>query len=258
MLRNRNEAILGADNKAAVATIMGAVRHLADRGGPPVGLELVFTTMEEPGLIGRQGGRPPRAAQRVRLRVRPRQPDRRADRGGADLLPDPGPLHRRGRPRRDGARAGPQRHRGGRPRRRRDAAGPDRRPDHRQRRHDQGRHGQERGGRALRGRAGGAQPGRRGGGRAAWPRWSTAARTPPARSSATWTPPSSSSRARSGSRRGAPPVQAACAALEDLGHRAGAARHRRRQRRQRADRRRACRCSTWPTAPRTPTSPTRA
>jgi len=52
VLRNRNEAILGADNKAAVATILGAARHLIDRGGPPVGLELVFTTMEEPGLIG--------------------------------------------------------------------------------------------------------------------------------------------------------------------------------------------------------------
>ena len=52
VLRNRHEAILGADNKAAVATILGAVRHLLDRGGPPVGLELVFTTMEEPGLIG--------------------------------------------------------------------------------------------------------------------------------------------------------------------------------------------------------------
>ena len=52
VLRNRHQAILGADNKAAVATIMAAVRHLADRGGPPVGLELLFTTMEEPGLIG--------------------------------------------------------------------------------------------------------------------------------------------------------------------------------------------------------------
>ncbi len=52
VLRNRNEGILGADNKAAVATILAAVRHLIERGGPPVGLELVFTTMEEPGLIG--------------------------------------------------------------------------------------------------------------------------------------------------------------------------------------------------------------
>jgi tripeptide aminopeptidase len=52
VLSNRNEGILGADNKAAVATIMGAARHFAENGGPPVGLELLFTTMEEPGLIG--------------------------------------------------------------------------------------------------------------------------------------------------------------------------------------------------------------
>jgi tripeptide aminopeptidase len=52
VLRNRHEAILGADNKAAVATILGAVRHFADRGGPPVGLELVFTTAEELALRG--------------------------------------------------------------------------------------------------------------------------------------------------------------------------------------------------------------
>lgn len=52
VLSNRHEAILGADNKAAVATIMAAVRHFADRGGPPVGLELVFTTAEELALRG--------------------------------------------------------------------------------------------------------------------------------------------------------------------------------------------------------------
>lgn len=52
VLANRNEAILGADNKAAVATIVAAVRHLIERGGPPVGLELVFTTAEELALRG--------------------------------------------------------------------------------------------------------------------------------------------------------------------------------------------------------------
>ncbi|MGI8845433.1 MAG: M20/M25/M40 family metallo-hydrolase [Thermoleophilaceae bacterium] len=52
VLANRNEAILGADNKAAVTTIIAAVRHLLDRGGPPVGLELVFTTAEELALRG--------------------------------------------------------------------------------------------------------------------------------------------------------------------------------------------------------------
>ena len=51
VLRNRHEAILGADNKAAVAAFLGvARRHAAE--APPVGIELLFTTAEEPGLIG--------------------------------------------------------------------------------------------------------------------------------------------------------------------------------------------------------------
>jgi tripeptide aminopeptidase len=48
---NRHDAILGADNKAAIATILGAVRRLL-RDGPPVGLELLFTVCEEVGLAG--------------------------------------------------------------------------------------------------------------------------------------------------------------------------------------------------------------
>jgi tripeptide aminopeptidase len=52
IFRNRNEAILGADNKAAVATILAAVRHFARAGGPPVGIELLFTTCEEVALRG--------------------------------------------------------------------------------------------------------------------------------------------------------------------------------------------------------------
>ncbi|HKP91418.1 MAG TPA: M20/M25/M40 family metallo-hydrolase, partial [Thermoleophilaceae bacterium] len=51
VLSNRHEAILGADNKAAVAMLLAiARRHAGDP--PPVGLELVFTTSEEPGLRG--------------------------------------------------------------------------------------------------------------------------------------------------------------------------------------------------------------
>jgi len=51
VLTNRHDAILGADNKAAVAAILGvARRYAAER--PPVGLDLVFTTSEEPGLRG--------------------------------------------------------------------------------------------------------------------------------------------------------------------------------------------------------------
>jgi tripeptide aminopeptidase len=51
VLTNRNEGILGADNKAAVATLLAVARRFAAEP-PPVGLELVFTTSEEPGLRG--------------------------------------------------------------------------------------------------------------------------------------------------------------------------------------------------------------
>src|SRR3989442_9525785 len=52
VLSNQHEAILGADNKAAVATILATARHLAAADGPLVGLELLFTTKEETGLAG--------------------------------------------------------------------------------------------------------------------------------------------------------------------------------------------------------------
>ena len=48
---NAHEAILGADNKAAVAVLLALARRLA-RGGSPVGVELLFTTCEELGLRG--------------------------------------------------------------------------------------------------------------------------------------------------------------------------------------------------------------
>jgi tripeptide aminopeptidase len=51
VLTNRHEAILGADNKAAVATVLGAVRRLV-LGGSPLELELLFTTCEERALRG--------------------------------------------------------------------------------------------------------------------------------------------------------------------------------------------------------------
>lgn len=52
LLSNRHEAILGADNKAAIATIIGAVRRLVRAGDPPAGIELLFTTGEEQALKG--------------------------------------------------------------------------------------------------------------------------------------------------------------------------------------------------------------
>jgi tripeptide aminopeptidase len=51
VLTNRHEAILGADNKAAVATVLGAARRLS-RDGSPAGIELLFTTSEERALRG--------------------------------------------------------------------------------------------------------------------------------------------------------------------------------------------------------------
>ncbi len=50
---NANDAILGADNKAAVAVMLELARRLAAAPTPPpVGLELVFTVSEENGLHG--------------------------------------------------------------------------------------------------------------------------------------------------------------------------------------------------------------
>src|SRR5262245_15350553 len=49
--RNRRDAILGADNKGAVALLLELARDCASAPGP-VGLELVFTTCEEIGLRG--------------------------------------------------------------------------------------------------------------------------------------------------------------------------------------------------------------
>jgi tripeptide aminopeptidase len=51
VLRNRNEAILGADNKAAVAVLLALARRLQAEV-PPVGVELLFTTSEELALRG--------------------------------------------------------------------------------------------------------------------------------------------------------------------------------------------------------------
>jgi tripeptide aminopeptidase len=49
---NANEAILGADNKSAVAIFVELARRYATNERPPVGLEFVFTTCEEVSLLG--------------------------------------------------------------------------------------------------------------------------------------------------------------------------------------------------------------
>jgi tripeptide aminopeptidase len=48
---NANDAILGADNKAAVAALLGVARRFAG-GRAPVAVELLFTTCEEIALLG--------------------------------------------------------------------------------------------------------------------------------------------------------------------------------------------------------------
>jgi tripeptide aminopeptidase len=48
---NRNEAILGADNKAAVAVMLALAHRIAIEGSP-VGVELLFTVREETALEG--------------------------------------------------------------------------------------------------------------------------------------------------------------------------------------------------------------
>jgi tripeptide aminopeptidase len=52
IVRNRNQGILGGDNKAAVAAMLDATRRVLAEGRPHAGIELVFTSMEEVGLIG--------------------------------------------------------------------------------------------------------------------------------------------------------------------------------------------------------------
>jgi tripeptide aminopeptidase len=49
-LENEGEGILGADNKAAVAVIVEALRRIGS--SPPVGIEILFTTCEELSLAG--------------------------------------------------------------------------------------------------------------------------------------------------------------------------------------------------------------
>jgi tripeptide aminopeptidase len=51
VFRNRRAAILGADNKAAVAMLLELARRYAT-GGAPINCELLFTTSEENGLRG--------------------------------------------------------------------------------------------------------------------------------------------------------------------------------------------------------------
>ncbi|HXY17191.1 MAG TPA: M20/M25/M40 family metallo-hydrolase [Gaiellaceae bacterium] len=52
VVRNASDTILGADNKAAVAAMLEAARRIVGEQRPHAGVELVFTTKEEVGLVG--------------------------------------------------------------------------------------------------------------------------------------------------------------------------------------------------------------
>src|SRR5207253_5745894 len=52
IVRNAAGTILGADDKAAVATMLEATRRVLTEGRPHAGIELLFTPKEEVGLLG--------------------------------------------------------------------------------------------------------------------------------------------------------------------------------------------------------------
>ena len=52
VVRNAAGTILGADNKAAVVSMLDGVRRVLEQGRPHAGIELLFTPKEEVGLIG--------------------------------------------------------------------------------------------------------------------------------------------------------------------------------------------------------------
>ena len=73
---NAHDAILGADNKAAVAVFLEVARR-ASVEGSPVGVELLLTVEEEDALAGAKAFDASVLRADVRLRLRPRDADRR-------------------------------------------------------------------------------------------------------------------------------------------------------------------------------------
>lgn len=52
VVRNAGGTILGADDKSALAVMVEAARRIVEEGRPHAGVELLFTPMEEIGLVG--------------------------------------------------------------------------------------------------------------------------------------------------------------------------------------------------------------
>ena len=144
IVRNRNQAILGGDNKAAVAAMLEAARRVLAEGRPHAGIELVFTSKEEVGLLGAY------AFDHTRLRARTGFVYDEAAPIGCVILGAPSAqllevdVPRPGRARGHVPRGGPLGDRRRRARDLGDAARADRRGDDRERRHDRGRHRRER------------------------------------------------------------------------------------------------------------------
>jgi tripeptide aminopeptidase len=65
IVRNRNRAILGGDNKASVAGMLDGLRRLTAGGEPHAGVELVITPQEEVGLLGAKAFDAGRLAARI-------------------------------------------------------------------------------------------------------------------------------------------------------------------------------------------------
>ena len=52
IVRNAGGTILGADDKSALAVMVEAARRIVEDERPHAGVELLFTPMEEIGLVG--------------------------------------------------------------------------------------------------------------------------------------------------------------------------------------------------------------
>ena len=158
VVRNAGGTILGADDKSALAVMVEATRRIVEERRPHAGVELLFTPMEEIGLVGRGRLRRRPARRAARLRLRPGRPHRRRDHRLSDGAGARADLRGTCRPRRHVSRGRPLGHRRGGAGDRGHAAGAHRPADERQRGARARRHGPQRRGRALHARGGGALP----------------------------------------------------------------------------------------------------
>ena len=216
IFRSRGDTILGADNKAAVTVLIELAARHASR--PAAGRPRAGVHRRRGGrAAGSEGARRLVAALAIRLRPRPRDPDRRGDHRGADVQPARRRIRGHG-----GARGHPPED--GRSAIAAAAAaiaamelGPARRGDDGERRRDRGRHGVERRRRELPDRGGGAEPRRAEGRRGDRRRSSTPARGRQARVAATSTSTSSRCSAATGSLRARRQFASPRQALERVG-----------------------------------------